>query len=189
MSPNDPRGTSTRRSSAIFLSSLCTSSALSPAVDTPRSASAARRSATFIFAGDADAIASEPSGGGAPRSGVIPSSVARAEILPGETVAKISSDFPLGSISDLPARNLGREGSAFTVSENGPPPNAKKSGAQKARLFAISPRRLAHTEARRTHARPVPLSSPFGPGRSPLDARCRPSPRSRCPARSRGDPR
>jgi hypothetical protein len=139
LSPNDPRGTSTRRSSAIFLSSLCTSSALSPAVDTPRSASAARRSATFIFAGDADAIAGEPSGGGAPRSGVIPSSVARAEILPGETVAKISSDFPLSSISDLPARNLGREGSAFTVSENGPPPNAKKSGAQKARLFAISP--------------------------------------------------
>ena len=64
LSPNDPRGTSTRRSSAIFLSSLCASSALSPVVDMPRSASAARRSTTLIFAGDAVAIAGGRTGSG-----------------------------------------------------------------------------------------------------------------------------
>ena len=187
MSPNDPRGTSTRRSSAIFLSSLCTSSALSPAVDTPRSASAARRSATFIFAGDADAIAGELSGGGAPRSGVVPSSwlVPRYCRRNGcENLVRLPPP-----ISDLPTRNLGREGTAFTVSENGPPPNCIWSSKSASFLLRSRLRRLAHTEARRTQARPVLLSSPFGPGRSPLDARCRPSPRSRCPARSRGDPR
>jgi hypothetical protein len=110
---------------------------LSPAVDTPRSASAARRSATFIFAGDADAIAGEPSGGGAPRSGVIPSSVARAEILPGETVAKISSDFPLGSISALPEIWVAK--AVHSQSPKTVRRRMQKNPSSKSGLFAISP--------------------------------------------------
>ena len=184
MSPNDPRGTSTRRSSAIFLSSLCTSSALSPAVDTPRSASAARRSATFIFAGDADAIAGEPSGGGAPRSGVVPSSWLVPRYCRAKRLRKSRPTSP-SDIGSADSKSGSRRHCIHSP--------RKRSAAEciKKRVFFLRSRlsRLAHTEARRTHARPVLLSGPFEPGRSPLDARCRPSPRSRCPARSRGDPR